>query len=92
MDNNCCFNCLTVCSQNNAVQDCARLHEEVQRWEQIITQDENRQTQAEVTQKFWQECPAKISVSCQDLLHSCRGFHISINFHFFIIYWCDNYC
>lgn len=85
MDNNCYFNHPTVCLQNDAVQDCARLHEEVQRWEQIITQDENRFTQAEGTQNFWQECPSKISVSCQDLLHNCHGFHISINFRFFFL-------
>ena len=35
------------------------------RWEQFITQDENKQAQAECTQTFWDDCPAKISVSCQ---------------------------
>jgi len=53
--------------QNNTL-DCARLHEEAERWEQLITQDENRQAQAECTQKFWQECPAKISVSYQQFI------------------------
>lgn len=48
--------------QNNA-EDCARLNEEAERWEQFITQDEIKQAQAESTQKFWRECPAKISVS-----------------------------
>ena len=50
--------------QKNTV-DCARLQEEAEQWEQFITRDENIQAQAAATQKFWQECPAKISVSCQ---------------------------
>ena len=50
--------------QKNSV-DCARLQEEAEQWEQFITRDENIQAQAAATQKFWQECPAKISVSCQ---------------------------
>ena len=50
--------------QKNSV-DCARLREEAEQWEQFITRDENIQAQAAATQKFWQECPAKISVSCQ---------------------------
>ena len=50
--------------QKNLV-DCARLQEEAEQWEQFITRDENIQAQAAATQKFWQECPAKISVSCQ---------------------------
>lgn len=45
--------------------DCARLQEEAEQWEQFITRDENIQAQAAATQTFWQECPAKISVSCQ---------------------------
>ena len=49
--------------QKNTV-DCARLQEEAEQWEQFITRDENIQAQAAATQKFWQECPAKISVSC----------------------------
>ena len=49
--------------QKNTV-DCARLQEEAEQWEQFITRDENTQSQAAATQKFWQECPAKISVSC----------------------------
>ena len=54
----------TLPGLQNSAEDCARLHEEARRWEQFITLDENRQTQAEVTQKFWQDCPAKILVSC----------------------------
>lgn len=50
--------------QKNSV-DCARLQEEAEQWELFITRDENIQAQAAATQKFWQECPAKISVSCQ---------------------------
>lgn len=50
--------------QKNSV-DCARLQEEAEQWEQFITRDENIQAQAAATQKFWQECPPKISVSCQ---------------------------
>lgn len=45
--------------------DGARLQEEAEQWEQFITRDENIQAQAAATQTFWQECPAKISVSCQ---------------------------
>lgn len=49
--------------QKNTV-DCARLQEEAEQWEQFITRDENVQAEAAATQKLWQECPAKISVSC----------------------------
>ena len=45
------------------IEDCARLHEEAERWEQFITEDENRQAEAECTHKFWCDCPTKVSVS-----------------------------
>ncbi|XP_068688097.1 alsin-like isoform X2 [Montipora foliosa] len=56
----------TLQMTENSAEDCARLHEEARRWEQFITLDENRQTQAEVTQKFWQDCPAKILEAFKD--------------------------
>lgn len=39
------------------------MEEEAKRWEQLITEDENRQAEAERTFKFWVECPAKVAVS-----------------------------
>ena len=45
------------------MEDCARLHEEAKQWEQFITEDENRQAEAECTHKFWYDCPTKVSVS-----------------------------
>lgn len=56
------FFIFNLLSQENIV-DCARLEEEAKRWEQCITQDENKQAQAERTLKFWSDCPAKVSVS-----------------------------
>lgn len=56
------FFIFNLLSQENIV-DCARLEEEAERWEQCITQDENKQAQAERTLKFWSDCPAKVSVS-----------------------------
>lgn len=45
------------------VEDCARLHEVAEQLEQFITDDENRQAEAERTHKFWCDCPTKVSVS-----------------------------
>lgn len=45
--------------------DHARLKEEAERWEQLITEDENKQAKAERTQMFWRDCPSKVSVSYQ---------------------------
>lgn len=58
-------NTLEMTAEKNTV-DCARLQEEAERWEQFITRDENKQAQAQCTQKFWQECPAKISETFKD--------------------------